>query len=200
MLVFEIIMYTLFGAMLIWFVFAGVSTIKKMRAGKDLSELYTDEEEHNQALENVDEFEKGYFERIEKGEQTQQFLAVGSFAVCSVLRSLLAAENIPTYVENEHINSMYSLNALGGSSSFSIKVFILISDYDKAREIVCDFISSQEAAEQNNPEQDKKERVSKVIATGTFFNFGLPLGTIEEAFHGITILPKLSNSTSQQFE
>ena len=78
MLVFEIIMYTLFGAMLIWFVFAGVSTIKKMRAGKDLSELYTDEEEHNQALENVDEFEKDYFERIEKGEQAQQFLAVGS--------------------------------------------------------------------------------------------------------------------------
>ena len=86
----------------------------------DIGLIYADE------LMAITGFEKGYFERIRNGEQSQQFLAVGSFAVCSFLRSLLAAENIPTYTENEHINSMYSFNTLGGNSSFAIKVYILI--------------------------------------------------------------------------
>ena len=191
MLFFEIIIYTLFGAMCIWFVISGVRKINQIRASQALSEFYTDEEEHNQAIKDAEEFEKGYFERIRLGEQSQQFLAVGSFAVCSFLRSLLAAENIPTYTENEHVNSMYSLNVLGGASSFSIKVFILISDYDRAHEIICDFISSHEASAQSNPAQKSQEKTSKVIATGTFFINGLPLGTTEESVHGITILPRL---------
>ena len=139
MLIFSIIIYTLFGGMCFWFILSGIRKIKQIRASQDLSEFYTDEEEHNKAMAEAQEYEKGYFERIRQGEQSQQFLAVGSFTICSFLRSLLAAENIPTYTENEHINGMYSLHALGGSSSFSIKVYILISDYDRAYEIIRDF-------------------------------------------------------------
>ena len=75
--------------------------------------------EHDEAIKQIESFEKGYFERVRNGEQTQQFLSVGSMMMCSFLRSLLAAENIPTYTENEHVNSMYSLNALSGNSAFS---------------------------------------------------------------------------------
>ena len=184
MLIFGIIVYTLFGFMFVWFVITGVQKIKQIRSSQALSEFYTNEEEHDRAIKEAEEYEKGYFERIKQGEQSQQFLAVGSFAVCSFIRSLLAAENIPTYTENEHVNSMYSLNALGGGSSFSIKVFILISDYDKAHEIISDFISSHE--------QPAQKTSSKVIATGTFFISGLPLGTTEDAVHGITVLPRIS--------
>ena len=144
MVILSVIIYTLFGAMCLWFIISGVRKIKEIRSSQALSEFYTDEEEHNKAIADAEAYEKGYFERIRQGEQSQQFLAVGSFGVCSFLRSLLAAENIPTYTENEHVNSMYSLNALGGSSSFSIKVFILISDYDEAHKIVYDFIKSQQ--------------------------------------------------------
>ena len=195
MLIFIIIIYTLFGLMCLWFIISGVRKINEVKASQALSEFYTNEEEHNQAIKEAQEFEKGYFERIRQGEQSQQFLAVGSFAVSSFLRSLLAAENIPTYTENEHINSMYALNVLGGSSSFSIKVFILISDYDRAHEIIYDFISSHQASPQDKPSekaQQSQQRATKIIATGTFFISGHALGTTEEAVHGITILPKLS--------
>lgn len=192
MLVFSIIIYTLFGCMCLWFIISGIQKMKEIRSSQSLSEFYTNEEEHNQAIKEAEEYEKGYFERIKRGEQSQQFLAVGSFAVCSFIRSLLAAENIPTYTENEHINSMYSLNVLGGSSSFSIKVFILISDYDRAHEIVSDFISSHEVLDQNKPSENTKQMASTIIATGTFFIGGHALGTTEDAVHGITILPRIS--------
>ena len=58
MLFFEIIIYTLFGAMCIWFVISGVRKINQIRASQALSEFYTDEEEHNQAIKDAEEFEK----------------------------------------------------------------------------------------------------------------------------------------------
>ena len=166
--------------------------MKEIRNSQALSEFYTNEEEHDKAIKDAEEYEKAYFERIKAGEQSQQFLAVGSFAVCSFLRSLLAAENIPTYTQNEHINSMYSLNVLGGASSFSIKVFILISDYDRAYEIIYDFISSHMAPDQATQEKPSIPTTKKAVATGTFFLIGgVPLGTTEDAVYGITVLPRV---------
>ncbi len=192
MLIFSIVIYTLFGGMCVWFVISGVQKIRQVRASQELSEFYTDEEEHNKAMTEAQEYEKGYFERIRQGEQSQQFLAVGSFFVSSFLRSLLAAENIPTYTENEHINSMYSLNALGGASSFSIKVFILISDYDRAYEIISDFIKTHQRNQEEQTETGAAKTVAKAVTTGLFF-VGMPEGA-EEAVHGIMILPRVTGN------
>ena len=192
MLFFSIVIYTLFGGMCVWFVISGVQKIRQVRASQELSEFYTDEEEHNKAMTEAQEYEKGYFERIRQGEQSQQFLAVGSFFVSSFLRSLLAAENIPTYTENEHINSMYSLNALGGASSFSIKVFILISDYDRAYEIISDFIKTHQRNQEEQTETGAAKTVAKAVTTGLFF-VGMPEGA-EEAVHGIMILPRVTGN------
>ena len=192
MLVFSIIIYTLFGGMCVWFLISGVRKIKEIRASQELSEFYTNEEEHDKAIAEAQEYEKGYFERIRQGEQSQQFLAVGSFFVCSLLRSLLAAENIPTYTENEHVNSMYSLNALNGASSFAIKVFILIADYDRAHEIIRDFIAKHERTDEEHPSIEDVKTTAKALATGLFF-FNMPEGT-EEAVHGIMILPRVTGN------
>ncbi len=192
MLFFSIIIYTLFGGMCVWFVISGVQKIRQVRASQELSEFYTDEEEHNKAMTEAQEYEKGYFERIRQGEQSQQFLAVGSFFVSSFLRSLLAAENIPTYTENEHINSMYSLNALNGASSFAIKVFILISDYDRAYEIISDFIKTHQRNQEEQTETGAAKTVAKAVTTGLFF-VGMPEGA-EEAVHGIMILPRVTGN------
>lgn len=192
MLIFSIIIYTLFGGMCIWFIISGVQKIRQVRASQELSEFYTDEEEHDKAMAEAQEYEKGYFERIRQGEQSQQFLAVGSFFVASFLRSLLAAENIPTYTENEHINSMYSLNALNGASSFAIKIFILISDYDRAHEIISDFIAKHEKKDEEGPSIKDIKTTAKALATGLFF-FNIPQGT-EEAVHGIMILPRVTGN------
>lgn len=192
MLIFSIIIYTLFGGMCIWFIISGVQKIRQVRASQELSEFYTDEEEHDKAMAEAQEYEKGYFERIRQGEQSQQFLAVGSFFAASFLRSLLAAENIPTYTENEHINSMYSLNALNGASSFAIKIFILISDYDRAHEIISDFIAKHEKTDEEGPSIKDIKTTAKALATGLFF-FNIPQGT-EEAVHGIMILPRVTGN------
>ena len=196
MVIISVIIYVLFGGMCLWFIISGVRKIKEIRSSQALSDFYTDEEEHDKAIADAEAYEKGYFERIRQGEQSQQFLAVGSFSVCSFLRSLLAAENIPTYTENEHVNRMYSLNALGGASSFSIKVFILISDYDRAYEIIKDFIDSHEnSKEEKSTEEAAKDTVktaAKAVATGMFF-VSMPAGS-EEAVHGIMILPRVTGN------
>ena len=196
MVILSVIIYVLFGGMCLWFIISGVRKIKEIRSSQALSEFYTDEEEHNKAIADAEAYEKGYFERIRQGEQSQQFLAVGSFSVCSFLRSLLAAENIPTYTENEHVNSMYSLNALGGVSSFSIKVFILISDYDRALEIIKDFIDSHEKPKEETSDteaaKDAVKKGAKTLATGMFF-VSMPEGS-EEAVQGIMILPRITGN------
>lgn len=191
MLIFSIVIYTLFGCMCIWFVISGVQKIKQIKASQSLSDFYTNEEEHDKAMQDAQEYEKGYFERIRQGEQSQQFLAVGSFFVCSFIRSLLAAENIPTYTENEHINTMYSLNTLSGNSGFAIKVFILISDYDRAYEIVSDFIKTHQQNQEDKAPESPAKTVSKAVVTGMFFvNMEGP----EEAVHGIMILPRVTGN------
>ena len=145
----------------------------------------TNEEEHNEAIKQSEEFEKGYFERVRNGEQTQQFLSVGGQMACSMIRSLLFAENIPTYTETEHANSFYSLNNLSSDSAFSIKVFILVADYDRAYEIVSDFVSKCERA-------NTEETIAKAagaIVTGCFF-IPMPDGSQNKPM-GITVLPKI---------
>ncbi|MBR4790604.1 MAG: DUF2007 domain-containing protein [Treponema sp.] len=193
MVFFSIVIYTLFGGMCIWFIISGIQKIKQIQASQALSEFYTNEEEHDKAIQDAQSYEEGYFERIRQGEQSQQFLAVGSFFICSFIRSLLAAENIPTYTENEHINTMYSLNALNGNSSFSIKVFILIADYERAYEIISDFIKKHERANEDESSGHSAVKTAvKAVSSGLFF-VNLGEGP-EEAVHGIMILPRVTGN------
>jgi len=195
MVLFSIFAYTAFGILCITFIVSGVRKLNEMKHSQSLAELYTDEKEHDEAIQKSAEFEQGYFERVRKGEQTQQFLSVGGMLACSMIRSLLFAENIPTFTENEHVNSFYSLNNLTGSSAFSIKVFILVADYDRAYEIVSDFISKcrrAESEEQTDSEKSSAQKsvtTTEALVTGCFF-IPMPDGSQEKPM-GITILPKL---------
>lgn len=197
MILFSIFAYTAFGILCIYFIRTGIRKLNEQKNASSLADLYTNEEEHNEAIKQSEEFEKGYFERVRNGEQTQQFLSVGGQMACSMIRSLLFAENIPTYTENEHANSFYSLNNLSSSSAFSIKVFILVADYDRAYEIVSDFVSkcdraNTEESEQENETENTVKNITKAtgaILTGCFF-VPMPDGSQDKPM-GITILPKI---------
>ncbi len=196
MVLLSIFAYTAFGILCIYFIRTGIRKLNEQKNASSLDDLYTNEEEHIEAIKQSEEFEKGYFERVRNGEQTQQFLSVGGQIACSMIRSLLAAENIPTYTENEHVNSFYSLNNLSSSSAFSIKVFILVADYDRAYEIVSDFISKCERADTKESEQEEPKASAEVVAsaakaivTGCFF-IPMPDGSQDKPM-GITILPKI---------
>ncbi len=193
MVLFSVFAYVAFGIFGIYCIVSGVRKQKEIKAAQQSPDYYMDEKEHDEAIKQIESFEKGYFERVRNGEQTQQFLAVGSNMMCSFLRSLLSAENIPTYTENEHVNSMYSLNALSGNSAFSIKVYILVADYDRAYEIISDFISkheSEENIEESQTAENPVKTIAKAAVTGLFF-VNMPDGA-EEKVLGITVLPKLS--------
>lgn len=157
------------------------------------SEYFYDEEAYNKASEEIEDFEKNYFERIENGEKSQQFLLLGGQQDCSLIRSLLAADNIPSYVENENINRIYGGTPTAVTGVFALKLFILVNDYDNAYEIVCDYANSKkEDFEKQAKEKHTVLETSSEILTGLFFA-PYPVNS-EQKSMGITILPKLQNS------
>lgn len=84
----------------------------------------------------VPDFEKDFFERVKAGEKSQQVLSLGSQQDCALIRSLLSADGIPSYVEGEHMNNIYGGLTGSMTATVAIKLFILCSDYEKAVDII----------------------------------------------------------------
>ena len=86
--------------------------------------------------EDLPDFEKGFFERTQAGEKSQLLITLASQQDCAIIRSLLQAENIPSYTEGEHMNNIYG--GLSGTMTtvVAIKLYILCADYDKAVDII----------------------------------------------------------------
>ena len=86
--------------------------------------------------EDLPDFEKGFFERTQAGEKSQLLLTLASQQDCAIIRSLLQAENIPSYTEGEHMNNIYG--GLSGTMTtvVAIKLYILCADYDRAVDII----------------------------------------------------------------
>ncbi|MBP5568373.1 MAG: hypothetical protein J6X54_04045 [Treponema sp.] len=171
----------------------GIKKLKGDSKSDSFSDLYTDEAEHDKAMNEIQNFETDYFARASNGEQTQEFLLVGERRVSSLIQSFLFSEGIPSYTDHEHINTIYSFNNLASSSAFTIKVYILTNDYDRAFEIVKDLVEKNNIALQEEQERPKeiKEQARKavtVIASAGLF-IPLPDGSRTTSM-GITILPK----------
>ena len=86
--------------------------------------------------EDIPDFEKGFFERTQAGEKSQLLITLASQQDCAIIRSLLQAENIPSYTEGEHMNNIYG--GLSGTMTtvVAIKLYILCADYDRAVDII----------------------------------------------------------------
>ena len=181
--------------MFLWFIISGVKKIKEVKQSTKYSDLYVDEKAHDEAIKQSAEFELDYFDRVRNGEQIQQFLAIAGQPASAMIRSLLYAAGIPSFAENEHINAMYSLNTLPTASAFAIKVFILVADYDRAYEIVADFLSKQElTAEKEKADGEEaaaapEKKATGAVMTGLFF-MPMPDGSQDKPM-GATILPKV---------
>lgn len=151
------------------------------------ADLLTSEEEYNNATVNEEDFETKYFEGIQQGEKFQQFLVIGSQQDTSIIRSLLAADGIPSFIENENVNRMYGAGATIAASAFAIKLFILSKDYDKAYEIVCEYTKSKQTEDEDSKTSYKT--VAAAVVTGLYFS-PFPINS-EQKGMGITILPKI---------
>lgn len=221
MILFQVVMYTLFGLLMVYFVYTGIKKINKMSSGdrpqdeqynqinydgdrpqsetdtesETSASLYSDKNELLKAealvkekSENTD-FDSAYLKAIEQGEKSQQFLAIGNMKDCAIIRSILFSEGIPSYLENQHINGIYGVSTMASFAIFSIKVYILVKDYDQAFELVSEYIKNL-----GNSEDDENQDLNKAVKTsataaitGTFFS-PVPQGASDSM--GITILPK----------
>ena len=95
------------------------------------------ESAEEQELNSMD-FEKAFFERTQAGEKSQLLMSMASQQDCLMLRSILYAEGIPSYVEGEHMNNVYGGISGTMTTVVAIKVYILCDDYDKAIELIND--------------------------------------------------------------
>ena len=97
------------------------------------------ENQNNNETENIPDFEQAFFERTQAGEPYQLFLTLATQQDCALIRGLLQAENIPTYIEGEHMNNIYGGITGNMTSVVGIKLYILCKDYDTAYDIVKNF-------------------------------------------------------------
>jgi hypothetical protein len=89
---------------------------------------------------DTDEFSKAFFERAQTGEKAQQFLQIANQSDCALLQGMLQSAGIPSYTDFTHINKFYGPLTEATSSGLSIKLQILVKDYDDALAIVNDYI------------------------------------------------------------
>lgn len=155
-----------------------------------LSSMYENEEEYNKAANELDNFDKEYFSRIDAGEKCQQFLSIGGQQDCALIQSLLYSQGIPSYVENQNINRIYGANT-AAVSAFAMKLYILTADYDEAYRIVTDYCNSNRI---RNADQSAGEKisVSDALAVVTGLVFANVPPNVQQRGMGITILPKVS--------
>ena len=94
------------------------------------------EEEPAEPQDDVPDFEKEFFARTEAGEKAQLFMTLASNSDCSIIRSLLYADGIPSYVEGEHMNNIYGGITGTMTTVVAIKLYIMCKDYPRAVEII----------------------------------------------------------------
>lgn len=123
--------------------------IFSLSSGKTVEKDFADEDV------NYDDFEEKFIAEVNSGRKYQHFLNMASQSDCAMLRSLLDAEGIFTYTENENINGVYGGVGSAITNLFCIKLYILNDDYDKALEIVADFIRKK--AERLSEGSDKNK-------------------------------------------
>jgi hypothetical protein len=95
---------------------------------------------------DTDEFSKAFFERAQTGEKAQQFLQIANQSDCALLQGMLQSAGIPSYTDFTHINKFYGPLTEATSSGLSIKLQILVKDYDDAFAIVNDYIKTKESS------------------------------------------------------
>ena len=134
------------------------------------------------------EFDKEYFERCQKGEGYQLFMKFASVNDCVFLQGLLSAENIPSHLENQHMNGLFGAGANVLSGTFAAQLWILIADYEKAYEIAVQYIVKKSESLKDSQDSTLKESVAAclVVLLGTPY----PI-TKSQQILGMTIFPKL---------
>jgi hypothetical protein len=95
---------------------------------------------------DTDEFSKAFFERVQSGEKAQPFLQLANQSDCALLQGMLQSAGIPSYTDFTHINKFYGPLTDATTSGLSIKLQILVNDYEDALAVVNDYTGSKKSS------------------------------------------------------
>lgn len=109
---------------------------------------------------------------------------------CSLIRGLLQVEGISTYTEGEHMNSIYGGISGTMNAVVAIKLYILSRDYDKAYEIVKDYVNEKIQRITRDGEENRNSNIRSGILV---FLSGTPVNVGQESL-GIVVLPKVEEN------
>lgn len=182
----NILLFSVLGIMFLIVIYIKFSDIHKEK-NKNSEQIDNNKEEDEDS--QIKDFDEDFFKATQNGEPYQQFLSLASQRDCSILRSLLQADNIPTYCEGEHMNNIYGGIAGTMNAVVAIKLYILEKDYDTAYEIVKGFIDTKIEKFNSKPESKEKESAKKVADILSAVVFQQPLISSQEIL-GITVFPK----------
>ena len=120
------------------------------------------EKAETENLEEFSEFDKAYFERCQKGEPHQLFLKFSSLQDCTFLQGLLFADGIPSHIEHQHMNGIYT-----GSNTianvFAVQLWILVADYEGALETVKQFIRQKSKSLNDSDDSALSENLKNLL-------------------------------------
>lgn len=144
------------------------------------------EKAETENLEEFSEFDKAYFERCQKGEPHQLFLKFSSLQDCTFLQGFLFADGIPSHIEHQHMNGIYT-----GSNTianvFAVQLWILVADYEAALEIVSQFISQKRNSLNSSEDSVLAKTLKKLLGLLTA---PFPVSKNQQIL-GISIFPKV---------
>ncbi|MDD6487397.1 MAG: hypothetical protein PUF61_10670 [Spirochaetales bacterium] len=143
------------------------------------------EKAETENLEEFSEFDKAYFERCQKGEPHQLFLKFSSLQDCTLLQGLLFAGGISSHIEHQHMNRIYpGSNTI--ANIFAVQLWILVSDYEAALEIVSQFISQKRNSLNTSDDSVLAKTLKKLLGLLTA---PFPVSKSQQIL-GISIFPK----------
>ena len=94
------------------------------------------EKTSDETTADLQNFEKDFFSRVEAGEKSVLLLTLGNPGDTAFIQSILYADNVPSYIEGKHMNNIYGGISGTMEAVVAVKLFVLESDYDRAREII----------------------------------------------------------------
>lgn len=105
---------------------------------------------------------------------------------CTFLQGILSANEIPSHVEHQHMNSLYGAGANLMNSIFAVQLWILTSDYEKALELTTEFIKQKSESLKTKPDSKAANNIKTVLEILTA---PYPL-TKSHQILGISVFPK----------
>jgi hypothetical protein len=146
-----------------------------------------DDTQENDLMENnKNEMEEMFFHEVSNGKERYRFLIIDNQFDLMFVKSLFQSENIPYYIEFEHVSSIRPGMFIGDLGNYNV-LYILDEDYNDAIKVIKSYIETK----RKNTEPQVAEN-ARNLAEIALMNWRVPSANDT---NGIHVLTRNSNPT-----